>query len=276
MDFSSSDLSNNNLSNNTVFKNDNSLSLISIIMAAGLGKRMSSTKAKVLHDVAGKPMLYHVIRNALSIGSEKILIVVGKYKQDIISAMGPLFPGDILSRFVYITQTDAMLDGEVCSLGTGDAIRSCLPYFPSLNCIPSTKVVILSGDVPYISSSHLLNFSKVNNAIMVSSIKNPSGYGRVFIKPDKTLMKIIEHADCNNQELTCNLVNTGIYNLSVELLEETIPNIELNPKKKEFYLTDFYLHTNKPISCFFSPQIPKNVNTPSDLKHINQIRMNML
>ena len=69
---------------------EQALSLISIIMAAGLGKRMSSDKAKVLHEVAGKPMLYHVIRNAIAIGSEKILIVVGKYKQDIISAMASL------------------------------------------------------------------------------------------------------------------------------------------------------------------------------------------
>jgi bifunctional UDP-N-acetylglucosamine pyrophosphorylase/glucosamine-1-phosphate N-acetyltransferase len=237
---------------------------------------MSSTKAKVLHDVAGKPMLYHVIRNALSIGSEKILIVVGKYKQDIISAMSPLFPGDILSRFVYITQTDAMLDGEVCSLGTGDAIRSCLPYFSSIKCVPTTKVIILSGDVPYIHPDYLLNFSKTNNAIMVSSIKDPSGYGRVFINSDKELMKIVEHSDCNKHELNTNLVNAGIYNLSVELLLETIPNIELNLKKKEFYLTDFYLHTSKPIHCFFLPHIPKNINTPSDLRQINQIRMNIL
>ena len=251
------------------------LSLISIIMAAGLGKRMSSTKAKVLHEVAGKPMLYHVIRNAVAIGSEKILIVVGKYKQDIVSAMGPLFPGHILAKFVYITQTDAMLDGEICSLGTGDAIRCCLPYFTPLKCINTTKVIILSGDVPFIHPRQLLTFSKTDNAIMVSTLKDPTGYGRIFMNVDKQLVKIVEQSECNKDQLSCNLVNAGIYNLSVGLLEETIPNIELNEQKKEFFLTDFYLHTDKPIQCFFLSQVPKNVNTPNELKQINQVKMNM-
>ena len=251
------------------------LSLISIIMAAGLGKRMSSTKDKVLHEVAGKPMLYHVIRNAVAIGSEKILIVVGKYKQDIVSAMGPLFPGHILAKFVYITQTDAMLDGEICSLGTGDAIRCCLPYFTPLKCINTTKVIILSGDVPFIHPRQLLTFSKTDNAIMVSTLKDPTGYGRIFMNVDKQLVKIVEQSECNKDQLSCNLVNAGIYNLSVGLLEETIPNIELNEQKKEFFLTDFYLHTDKPIQCFFLSQVPKNVNTPNELKQINQVKMNL-
>ena len=254
---------------------EQSLSLISIIMAAGLGKRMSSDKAKVLHEVAGKPMLYHVIRNAIAIGSEKILIVVGKYKQDIISAMGPLFPPNILTKFVYVTQFDAMLDGEVCSLGTGDAIRCCLPYFTPLKCINTTKVIILSGDVPYVHPRQLLTFSKAENAIMVSTLKDPTGYGRVLMNIDKHLVKIIEQTQCNKEQLSCNLVNAGIYNLTVELLEESIPNIELNEEKKEFFLTDFYLHTNKPIQCFFLPQVPKNVNTLAELKQINQVKMNL-
>ena len=57
----------------------------------------------------------------------------------------------------------------------------------------------------------------------------------------------------------------------MEVLEETIPNIELNQQKKEFFLTDFYLHTTKPIQCFFLPQVPKNVNTLDDLKEINEM-----
>lgn len=262
----------NDNQNNVPTKNDTrSLSLISVVMAAGLGKRMSSTKSKVLHEIGEKPMLYYVIYNALSIGSEKILIVVGKYKQEIVSTMAPLFPPHILSKFVYVTQTDAMLDGEVCCLGTGDAIRSCLPYFTSIRCINTTKVIILSGDVPFVPIQQMLTFSKLNNSIMVSSLEDPTGYGRVFMNIDKQLVKIIEQSQCNQDQALCNIVNAGIYNLTVEVLEETIPNIELNQQKKEFFLTDFYLHTTKPIQCFFLPQVPKNVNTLDDLKEINEM-----
>ena len=265
----------NNKQNENDTKNRH-LSLISIIMAAGLGKRMSSTKSKVLHEIGDKPMLYYVIHNALSIGCERILIVVGKYKQDIVSTIAPLFPGHILSKFVYVTQTDAMLNGEVCSLGTGDAIRSCLPYFTSIGCINKTKVIILSGDVPFVPIQYLYAFTKSENAIMISSLEDPTSYGRVFMNPNKKLIKIVEHSQCKEQELFCNLVNTGIYNLNVEILEETIPNIELNEQKKEFFLTDFYLHTNTPIYCFFLPQVPRNINTQDDLKKINEIHQKIV
>lgn len=246
------------------------LSLISIIMAGGLGKRMSANKAKVLHEVAGKPMLYHAIQNAHNVGCEKILVVVGKYKPDIIASMGKLFPPDILKKIMYVTQTEAMLDGNLCMLGTGDAIRSCLPYFTSLKCINKTKVLILSGDVPFVDMGELTSFSKLENALMIANVENPTGYGRTFIDVERKLVRIVEHALCNPEQLKCNLVNTGIYNLNVEILEQTIPLIELNREKKEFFLTDFYQHTDKPIQCFFSNCVPKNINTLQDLQMINR------
>ena len=111
---------------------------------------------------------------------------------------------------------------------------------------------------------------------MISSIEDPTGYGRVIMNVDKQLVQIIEHSQCNEDQLSCNVVNSGIYNLTVELLEEAIPSIELNQHKKEFFLTDFYLHTSKPIQCFFLPQVPKNVNTLDDLKEINEIHQKII
>ena len=250
--------------------NHQPLSMISIIMAGGLGKRMSPNKAKVLHEVAGKPMLYHVIQNAHKVGSERILVVVGKYKSEIIASMGKLFPPDILKKIVYITQTEAMLDGVVCSLGTGDAIRTCLSHFTSLKCISKTKVLILSGDVPFIDIGELTAFSKLENALMIANVENPTGYGRTFIDVERQLVRIVEHDLCDAEQLKCNFVNAGIYNLNVELLEQTIPLIELNPKKKEFFLTDFYKHTDKAILCSFLTHVPKNINTMEDLELMNR------
>ena len=101
---------------------------------------------------------------------------------------------------------------------------------------------------------------------MVSSVENPKGYGRVFLNNQGFLDNIVEHALCDQQQLTCTTVNAGVYNLTSQILHETIPYIEINPVKKEFFLTDFYKHTNTPISCFTLSHVPKNINTLEELQ----------
>ena len=243
-------------------------SLVSIFMAGGLGKRMSSTTAKVLHEIRGKAMIHYVIQNALDIGCEQIFIVVGKYKPDIEAYVMSSFSSDVLERIVFVSQNEIIMDGQTCSLGTGDAIRSCLDLFPQYNCDENTNVVVLSGDVPFIDLHQLSLFSKMPNSIMVANVDDPTGYGRVFLNDQGSLSSIVEHALCNKQQLLCQCVNAGVYNLSVRLLNETIPNIELNVRKKEFLLTDFYLFTDVPISCFVLSHVPRNVNTLTDLQSI--------
>lgn len=245
-----------------------SVSLASIIMAGGLGKRMSLTKPKVLHDIRGKPMIDYVIQNALDIGSQIIFIVVGKYKNLIQESVSNHFTPEILNKIVFVTQYESFIDGKLCSLGTGDAIRSCLDVFDAYNCTSNTNVVILSGDVPFIDIKQLTHFSNLTNSIMVSNVPNPHGYGRVFSNDQGHLSYIVEHALCDEEQLLNTYVNAGVYNLTVKLLKQTIPNIEINPNKKEFLLTDFYLFTDTPISCFLLPHVPANVNTLHDLQNI--------
>ena len=243
-------------------------SIVSIIMAGGLGKRMSSTKSKVLHEVNGVPMIYHVIQNAVNVHCERIFIVVGKYKSDIVDAVRELFSKEILDKIVYVNQTESILEGELCSLGTGDAVRACLNEFDNYDFHPDTRVLILSGDVPFVNTDELLEFSQRNNSIMVANVDDPTGYGRVFINEYGNLSYITEHALCDEEQLRCTFVNAGMYNLSMRVLRETIPNIELNTRKMEFLLTDFYLFTDKPIHIFFTAGVPKNVNTITDLLNV--------
>jgi bifunctional UDP-N-acetylglucosamine pyrophosphorylase / glucosamine-1-phosphate N-acetyltransferase len=243
-------------------------SLVSLIMAGGLGKRMSSSKAKVLHEVYGKPMLHYVIQNAIDVGSEKIFIVVGKYKPDIVSSVFSGFSSDVVQRIVFVSQNEVVMDGRTCSLGTGDAVRSCLDYFSLHNCNDDTRVLILSGDVPIIDRQYLTTLSTTPNCMMVAKVENPAGYGRVFLDQDDCLSYIVEHSLCDERQLSCKLVNAGLYCLTVRLLKLTIPQIELNERKKEFLLTDFYLFTELPITCLCAPAVPKNVNTLTDLQSI--------
>jgi len=242
--------------------------LVSIIMAGGLGKRMSQTKAKVLHEIRGFPMIYYVIQNAILVGSDRIFIVVGKYKNQIKDAVSNLFSDDILQKIVYVIQPEVILDGKLCSLGTGDAVRACINAFDEYNYSKNTNVVILSGDVPFIDKDDLLNFSKCTNSIMVANVENPDGYGRIFLNENDDLSYIVEHSLCDDDQLQCCKVNAGIYNLSLRTLKETIPNIEINEKKKEFLLTDFYLFTENPIHVFNTRIVPKNVNTLTELESL--------
>jgi bifunctional UDP-N-acetylglucosamine pyrophosphorylase/glucosamine-1-phosphate N-acetyltransferase len=241
--------------------------LVSIIMAGGLGKRMSSTKAKVLHEVNGFPMIYHVIQNALHVGCQKIFLVVGKYKNDIQSVIQELFNNDVLEKIIYVIQPESFIDGNLCSLGTGDAVRSCLSVFEHYSLSKNTNVLILSGDVPFVNLQELSHFSHMTNSIMVSELNNPAGYGRVFTQ-NGHLTYIVEHALCDQEQLNCTTVNAGIYNLTLRTLLETIPKIEINNKKMEFLLTDFYLFTETPIKVFCSSDVPKNINTLADLNSL--------
>jgi bifunctional N-acetylglucosamine-1-phosphate-uridyltransferase/glucosamine-1-phosphate-acetyltransferase GlmU-like protein len=245
-----------------------SCSLVSIIMAGGLGKRMSSTCAKVLHEINGKPMLHYVIQNAVSVGSQHIFIVVGKYKPDIVASVVSQFSSDVVDRIVFVSQNEIVRDGNVCSLGTGDAVRSCLSHFSHYNCDENTNVLILSGDVPVIDPLHLTTLSKMKNGMMVAEVEDPTGYGRVFLNDNGELSSIVEHSLCDPTQLQCKLVNAGIYCLSIRLLKNTIPHIHINERKKEFLLTDFYQYTDLPITCYCVPIVPKNVNTLTDLHSI--------
>ena len=240
--------------------------LISIIMAGGLGKRMSSTKAKVLHEINGFPMIYYVIQNALSVQAERMFIVVGKYKKEISDSVSTLFSQEVLDKIVFVVQPESMMDGTLCSLGTGDAVRACLAEFDNHDYPSNTRVLILSGDVPFIDKDELMSLSTSTNSIMAANVHDPTGYGRIFLDESGHLSYIMEHALCDDEQLACTFVNAGIYNLSMKVLKESIPKIEINTHKMEFLLTDFYLFTDTPICVCFSSSVPKNMNTLDDLR----------
>ena len=196
-----------------------------IIMAGGLGKRMNSEIPKVLHKVNGKPMLVRVLDTSLQINPEKILIVVGKYK-------------DIIKNTIekYISLKNIEFINQLNANGTGDAIKCCKKSL--LNNI-SNKVLILSGDVPLVSKETMYNSLKNLNKckIVVTKISDPKGLGRVIVKNDKCI-KIVEDKDCNTIEKKINLINTGIYAFDKYILCKNIDYINNNNAQQEYYLTD--------------------------------------
>ena len=193
---------------------------IIVILAGGLGKRMESQVPKVLHKLCDKPMLIHVIETATTLKPEKIIIVVGKYKEQITEVCKQYGYFDI----EYVDQSEPQ--------GTGHALQCCRDYFKDV----STNVLILSGDVPLIKAStleYMLNIS-TNACIMTTIMDDPTGYGRVILANDE-FVKIVEHKDCDNNELLCQIINAGIYVIKSDLLYKHLPFLNNNNKQQEYY-----------------------------------------
>lgn len=257
------------MENSIINNNDN---LFIVIMAGGLGKRMNSSLPKVLHCINNIPMLVRIINNAKLLNPTKILIVVGIYKEIIYST---------LIRYMDIETSNIEFIFQKESLGTGNAILCCKNYIESL---PSSNVLILSGDIPLIQYKLLQkiidSFQKVT--IVTTKFENPFGYGRIIFNKnveEKEFKEIKEEKDCSDNEKKINLVNAGIYMIDSNLLCKYITYINNYNNQKEYYLTDIFaiikLYEDININLF---EIEKKdqyqidgVNTQEQLNKINEI-----
>lgn len=204
-------------------------SIVAIIMAGGLGKRMESNTPKVLHKVEGIPMINHILLNLKTISTfinlEKIIIVVGKYKDQIKDTIEELID---LPKIVYVMQ-------EVPQ-GTGHAIMCCKNELVEY---PDSDVLILSGDVPLLSTytmQKLLNM-KSDVKLIITKMDDPTGYGRIVINKG-IFEKIVEQKDCSKQELEIVEINGGIYCIKSNLICKYLSYLQNDNNQCEYYLTD--------------------------------------
>lgn len=245
--------------------------MIVIIMAGGLGKRMESDLPKVLHQVVSPeninieyPMLVHVINTSIKLNPTKIFIIVGKYKNIIEEIINKYINSNDLIE--YVMQEPA--------LGTGHAIKCCLPYISSYY---NERAIILSGDVPLISLDTLKGLDGEINKLLITELEYPYGCGRILFNYETNkIIGIKEEKDCNDDERKINFVNCGIYQIAVKDLLNLIPLIGNENKSNEYYLTDIiYLMIEKSIiiDTFvlekYSQWEIKNVNTKKDLESLN-------
>ena len=208
--------------------------LVAIIMAGGLGKRMNSELPKVLHKIAGVPMICHILTKLTELSSVKpsVMIVVGKYKQIIEETINDFLQEKdlqfLIEKIQYIDQIEPM--------GTGHAIQCCRT---ELLKYPNTNVLILSGDVPLISSQLMMKMVTNLNTIKiaVTCLENSTGYGRIVEKHGK-FDKIVEEKDCNAEQKTIQKVNCGLYAVDCKTLCRYLPYLKNNNSQNEYYLTD--------------------------------------
>lgn len=202
---------------------------IVVIMAGGLGKRMNSNLPKVLHQIRGKPMLVHIIEEALLIQSKKIYVIVGKFR-DIIQKTVEKYINSNCS-IEYIDQPEP--------LRTGHAIQCAKP---KLLRHPDSKVLILSGDVPFIKSTTMLKMLECDKAkLMTTLVDKPTGYGRIIRHiTNNQFEKIVEEKDCNQIEKQVNEINCGIYAFESNTLCWNLQFLKNNNSQLEYYLTDIF------------------------------------
>src|SRR4029453_15160012 len=203
-------------------------SLIVLILAAGLGTRKKSARAKVLHELDGLPLITHVCRTARSLGPEKIYVVVGHHAGEVERAV----QREATDGIVFVKQTEQR--------GTGDAVLSSQSQLENKDFL----VLILSGDVPLILQATLEAFVSRHRAssaacsILSVRLENPTGYGRVIRDVDDRFLRIVEQKDATPEEQALKEINAGIYCFDARKLFAAPKRVEPSNQQCEYYLTD--------------------------------------
>ena len=238
-----------------------------VILAAGLGTRMKSNKAKVLHEVCGKPMIHYVVETAQKVAGNNVILVVGHQADEVrqtVSKQGAF-------QFVYQNE----------QLGTGHAVLCALPYIPDA----CEEVAILCGDVPLIEAHTIQTLVAAhlaeNRDITVLAVKlpDPTGYGRMVLDAGGNLQAIVEESDASDEQKRIGLINTGIFCVKKQILSEALPKIKADNAQGEMYLTDiikiaYYSQKQMGVVTGDDPVEVTGINTIDELKNVERAMKN--
>ncbi len=232
-----------------------------VILAAGKGSRMKSAKAKVLHEICGREMLYYSIKAAREI-TDDVIVVVAHQKDAVIRAMEKHFDG-----LTFVTQDTENFPG------TGGAMMKVKPKYDD--------VLVLNGDMPLITKASIDAFMNNPSDIVMSviALENPSGYGRVIIEGGNVL-RIVEEKDASHEEKSVQSVNAGVYAFKHHVLQTYLPSLSNANAQSEYYLTDIIALAradNLTITPLFVHETEfKGVNSKNDLSSSEMIMMDRI
>jgi bifunctional UDP-N-acetylglucosamine pyrophosphorylase/glucosamine-1-phosphate N-acetyltransferase len=196
-----------------------------IVLAAGAGTRMKSTKPKVLHEVLGLTLLEHVLHAASALNPEQTLVIIGHGGDQVQEQLAKTYPA-----VVTAVQNEQH--------GTGHAAKIALDALGEL----SGPVLVLAGDTPLLTTSDLqLTLDALvgkSAAVLTAHLADATGYGRIVRNSNETFEKIVEHRDASETELSITEVNSGVYAFDAKLLRESIAKLTTDNSQGEQYLTD--------------------------------------
>jgi|TARA_B100000378_G_scaffold278172_1_gene280524 bifunctional UDP-N-acetylglucosamine pyrophosphorylase / glucosamine-1-phosphate N-acetyltransferase len=197
------------------------MNLAVVILAAGKGTRMKSDLPKVLHPIAGRPMVQHVVDAAGALDPDNTVLIYGH-------------GGDAVRQAVTGSRLQWAEQAE--QLGTGHAVAQALPH------LEEDVVLVLYGDVPLIQPQTLRDFvARVDDqslALMTLTLDDPSGYGRVIRDGDGKVRRVVEQKDASDEEKAVREINTGILACTRRFLNDSLPRLSNSNAQGEYYLTD--------------------------------------
>jgi bifunctional UDP-N-acetylglucosamine pyrophosphorylase/glucosamine-1-phosphate N-acetyltransferase len=211
-----------------------------VILAAGKGTRMNSNLPKVMHKIAGKPMIEHVVDCASSLGTEHIHLVVG-HGADVIKRH---FLGDD-SHEGYVSYeglkgSELSFVSQDNQLGTGHAVQQAMPNIPARSV--EDRVLVLYGDVPLVSKDTLQELIDTSATaplgVLTLFTQNPEGLGRIIRDDSHQLRAIVEERDASEEQKGINEVNSGILVSSAIELKDWLSRLSNDNAQGEYYLTD--------------------------------------
>lgn len=231
-------------------------SLVAIVMAAGKGTRMKSDKPKVLHEIAGVPLLGHVLLRLEALGPRDVYVIVG-HGGDQVKAMLPGFATPVL---------------QAEQLGTGHAVDQVRPHLEGFD----GTVIILSGDVPLLSSATLEALLAQHQSagavltFLTTELPDPTGYGRILRDAGGRIQGIVEQKDATPEQRAIREVNLGTYVCSWKHLAEALGTLTPNNAQGEYYLTDAIAYLVKgghPVASYITPDALEcaGINTRGEL-----------
>lgn len=216
-----------------------------IILAGGDGTRMNSKCPKVLHKLAGRGMIEHVLDTVAQLGADQTFVVHGHLGDRLQSAISH-YP------VTWVEQKER--------LGTGHAVMQVTPHLNK-----DHQVLILYGDVPLITADTLAHLVKSTGkdqlGLLTAEVENPSGLGRIVRDAYHQVSRIVEEKDASELEKQINEINTGIYCVSAAHLTDWLPQLNNQNNQQEYYLTDI-------VALAKTDQVSINVSEPRDTREI--------
>ena len=198
-----------------------------IVLAAGEGTRMRSALPKVLHPLAGRSMLGHVLAACAPLAADETIVVVGHGRDEVIAELATTYP-------------DAMTVDQVAQNGTGHAVRIALAALPDV----SGTILVVCGDTPLLTSQTLVDLlaerdsSSCAATMLTARLPEPFGYGRIVRDEKGAVTGIVEERDASDEQRQIDEVNAGIYAFEAAHLRSALAALTPNNSQGEEYLTD--------------------------------------
>ena len=234
-----------------------------VILAAGEGKRMKSSRSKLLHEVAGHSMLSYAVTAATTLQPQHIIVVIGHLRDQVAAHLAEIAP-------------HALTAVQEKQLGTGHAVQVALDQLADL----TGDVIVTMGDVPMLSGDTLTALlgehrtSRAAATVLTAHVPDPTGYGRILRDADGRVAGIVEHRDADDAQRDIAEINSGIYVFEAAALRSALTELAPANDQGELYLTDVLSvlrETGKPVGAYLIDDLwqTEGVNDRVQLSQMN-------